>query len=1272
MCVINYFDECTTDSRKLFLEKFATISRATESPWKVVVTSHKPGALLNELSGLSCVAVDLATYGLETTSVEKDMRRLIKLRPELLLQDRLVREELQRIDELDPLVRYIVCEQARVRRDWPDESSIQELFGSLDLVPSADQDDRTLEQILDLVLRNIPEQATLRRLLPWLLYSVRPLTIWELATVLCLGSDHDRGGHASPSSSVLESLIPKVQTWFAGIICVDQNEVKFRHPRLRNILVGKGETKTASGGPKFLWEEVKQTAHFDIASLCLDYLSRPSVQELLDKTFQVTDPETFETPIVADRSNLCSYAVQAWTHHFSLSSPSPELPKFLSQSASSDLAQSWARAYWALSNRDTRIAACLETLFPIFAGLGLLDVVQPRDETDTCRGLLEAASKGQARTVQRLLEESKFSESALLDVLVAAETSGDEKMLLDLLDRITSNSAHPDGIVWPPVLIHRAAWLGLDRFAEKILKLGCPADPVVEWKFMESPLYKAAFNGHAATLRALLRHNANIYFRGPSLRTPLHVAADQGHAEIAKILVEEGKAGIEACVGYGFTALYFACIWGYHQVVETLLLMGADPNMGISPNDNTRTWSPIVVASDGGFKRCVRLLLDKKASPTLRMPLRYAAVRGHVDICGMLLASGADPNSSLIDPPILAQVMRDCGSSRNLLGVLDLLLSHNADVNAKDSDGTPVLIHAVLAGSQSGVFVRRLLGHGADVNILDSEGRGALSHAATNNQRGLIELLLEKNAEVNVVDMYHRTPLHNAIANAEIVRILLENGADPDLSGGGSFTALMDAAMMDHVDTAEQLLKHNAAVNLEYSGDSESFKGWTALTCAVRYQFPGVVRVLAENGASLKHTSADGIPAIHVAARGETLPSMMEFPTKIDVDQFNDNGATALHLYLPKANFKRLVNAGASLEIQNISGGDTPLTITAYNGDMEAVECLLKHGVDVNLGSPCDGAALHQACRRGHWDVMKLLVEHDADVNQPCDGLAGTPLQATCLQYSSSSPRLVEEMVHYLLEHGADVSAEGGLLRFPIIAAALNGTPSLISLLLEKGAKTDVRDGMGRMPIHTAAFHGIDNYQAILDNGGDINARDEMGRTALHCAAQPGRAQVVENIISLLSDKEAVDALDIDGWTPLCWAARGTGSWMDEDLAGEPQDQIRVIKLLLESGASLSVMASVGQQKWTPLKIARFSGQPTDVIELLSRGLTPEHTSDEAEEDKSKKANVQTECCDACQCVSVYHLIAAYSLCPDMDLFPPDYLPQCKRTRFLRCRRATY
>lgn len=1278
--VINHFDECTKESRKNFLDNFIYRSQMEEAPWKVVVTSQKPGALEDELSGPFCVPINLTVSGLEAHNIDMDIVELSKLRPDLTSQDSKVRQELMYIRNLEGPVREIICEQAMLCREWPDGKSIQQIFHPLDLTQTGDQGDKVLQNVLDWVLKNFPKQTILRRLFAWLLYSARPLTIWELATVLSFGSDQDQGGVA-PGVFQVESLASNIQKWLPGIIKLDYNEVRFRHPRLHHVMVEKESGITMSGGAKYLWEEIRETAHSDIVDLCLKYLSRPSVRDLIDKTFQDTGSENLETPTFPDRTNLVSYAVQAWTHHFSLASSRPDLSSVLSLPESNDLEKTLARGYWALENPFTKSSACLDTLFPIFAGLGLPEVVKPRDQEEAFRGLLEAACKGQSKAVSNLLAEYKFSEDQLLEALKAASYSGEEDMMLGFLTHITAESESPGDIPWPPALIYRASWLDLDRFTDKILALGASPDPEVEWASTPkvSPLFQASRTGHSKTVQALVKHGANVEFVDHEDWMSLHIAAAKGHAEVARVLVEEGNADIEARSMGNFTPLYFAGLFGHYTAVQQLLKLGADPNMSIKPglkDESQSPWLPLARACDGGFEQCVRLLLDKNASPNVSQgepPLKWAASGGHLKICDMLLDAGADPRSELIDPPILAQIGQSSPNDAKLK-VLDRFLELGLDVNAKGiKEGVPILVD--IAGSypitvkegqvlpledhQRDIVMQKLLDSGADPNIPNSDGQGAL-HLATNERRyGLTKLLLEKGADVNKEDKTGRTPMFSALEDPELTRLLLEKGADSNLGSARGQTPLMYAAESGCAEAVKLLLEYNASIETEYNFEGsedgvESFSGCTALSFAVSRGHANIVRVLAEAGANLKRKAIDPfyIPVIHEAARGEVLPVLLEFSSRIDVDQLDSHGDTALHLRdLPFENFKLLVNHGANIEAED-NRGSTPLSRAAAATDncMERVKYLVKRGANVNHGSQRDGAALHEACLKGNFDVIKFLVENGADVNQTSDWLTGTPLQSVCWGFGDTESPQLEEIARYLLdeeeEHShvrpkewrADVTIKAGFLGYAINVAAFMRTPSMINLILDqKGATVDVRDDMGRMPIHFAALHSLDNFQAILDRGGDIGAKDKVGRTALHWAAHGGLSRVVEKIISLLSDKTAISDPDIDGWTPLCWAVRTSTTGLLESCTSETRQYEPVIKLLLEHGAGQTVEATFRDGKRTPLDIARLSGCSTEILRLLGdAGVGPGDAKREREaEEKTQQRERRTKVlCSGCQSVS--------------------------------------
>ncbi|KOS23162.1 Ankyrin-3 [Escovopsis weberi] len=759
-----------------------------------------------------------------------------------------------------------------------------------------------------------------------------------------------------------------------------------------------------------------------------------------------------------------------------------------------------------------------------------------------------------------------------------------------------------------------SAWLGLHRFADRILSLGYDPDAEAEWWSIvpASPLSHAARNYQVKTVQTLLKHNANANYKHKLGRTPIHQVAAQGHAEIAKILVEEGRVDVESTDDEGLTTLYFACLWGQHHVAEVLLSLGADPDMGIKADEDRRDWSPLVVAADDGYERCVQLLLEHNADPNLPGPtenggaLRYAAVNGHLGVCKLLLEQRANPNSPSINPPILTQVLQWFQGTKNQEEIFELLLSHGADPNAKDDEGEPLLLAAV--NGCMGLFVQKLLDHGADVEITNPANNTALSYAASKQQEEIVDMLLAKNANPNVPDKTGYTALYYAVPSDNIVKKLLEKGADPN-AFRGDFTCLMYAAWTNQRQTIQLLLEHNAS--------------------------------LEDAGANLKHVVAStGTPLIHYAVAESSLAAILGFPSKIDLEARDNNGYTAAHMgSITLANLRLLINAGADLDVQDTVRKDTPLTLAASNGNFERVELLVRRGAKIDLGSPVDGTALTQACFMGHFDVVKYLVEKGADVNASCNGINGAPLHSVCCQTSDNvDPDTRAAMIDYLIEHGASVSGEAGLFGYAINAASIIATPRLLGQLLDKGASVDVRDDFDRSPVHFAALNGAGNFKVVLDAGGDVKARDATGRLPIHWAAQAGRIQVLQAIDSVVPIKEMVNDTDLDGWTPLCWAARGTDCWCPAEFSSEEADQIQVIRFLLENGADRAVTGTVGSKVWTPLKIARFHGQSPEVLNLLRYGLEPppnnengEEIPAERQEDKSRTGTHHDLLCDVCQ-----------------------------------------
>lgn len=399
-----------------------------------------------------------------------------------------------------------------------------------------------------------------------------------------------------------------------------------------------------------------------------------------------------------------------------------------------------------------------------------------------------------------------------------------------------------------------------------------------------------------------------------------------------------------------------------------------------------------------------------------------------------------------------------------LRAIMELVKERKSDEANKDGDGLdctfcPDALTWYLSTNDLFDEFIFLVDHKADFGIKDENGMTLLQEACKGGHVDIIEFLIHHGGEVNLPDKRGRSAIHYALMghNPELVLYLLEHGSDPNKRTTRNETPLHFAAKYTSRQELETLVEHGASIKAI---------NWTLVENLIEQR---------NRQDKLYYDSDEKHIASLKKALGLKTPESLEEdfedeegndeeePRYEEVDDDDDDGG------------ERYVEAEASSDAPKKAPSSSEKQKSGTIANIEDIPFYLLPR-DVNDAATVDGlTALHYAAQNGSLDIIKYLVEHGADISAQ--------------DYEQS-----RSVIHF---------------------AAENGDIECIKYLTEHGANLQDKDANGATAFHYAVMaNNLEAVKYFVTKKLDYTAKDNRGWTAMHYAANGGALDVMKYLIA--------------------------------------------------------------------------------------------------------------------------------------------------------------
>jgi len=409
----------------------------------------------------------------------------------------------------------------------------------------------------------------------------------------------------------------------------------------------------------------------------------------------------------------------------------------------------------------------------------------------------------------------------------------------------------------------------------------------------------------------------------------------------------------------------------------------------------------------------------------------------------------------------------------------------------------------------------------------------------------------------------------------EIVKLLLENGAEVESQNDAGMTPMPVAVSAGNIKIVDVLFEHGAASDtLDYNGMSPV---WHACTRGHR----DMLMTLIRHGANLRRVEG---------GCSDPLCAVARLCPKDDVEEI----------------LKLLMSNGLCFNPAKRHSSQSALMIAAQRGRVDIINSLVKHGADMYERNFENMQPIDVASYSGHTDIVRFIssCNSSATVSRGCS-LYQLSFGVDCRCNTDVHLTTDLQIMTSLLDTGADIEAENIDGLRPIHRAVRTGIVELVELLIQHGANVDAADVFGNRPLHDAVYHGLNVVQLLVQRAAKLNVQNIDGKTPLHIAVERRQLDV---IMFLLDQDTDVGLTDVWRNTPL--------HYFTSELAAVSGVAESVVNVLTKKSQRFFVRNIVDVSMSMPVMTSEISDHQRDAVQhtaaevarLNSQHMIQEHS----------------------------------------------------------------